>query len=456
MKEDHFTFHFETRIPAPLEEVFAWHEKPGAFERLTPPFLNMQVISANSSLEKGECVHFRATYLKSFVVDSVHEITHSKKNDAFIDQQIRGPFAFWKHLHKFRRQDDNHTIIEEIIHYKLPLDHLLSHLLNNKIAKKLTQIFRYRQQILKNDILFLRNYPKKKLHILMTGSSGLVGSALKPLLKTMGHHITPIQRHLKPDQEGIFWDIENQKLDPDLLENSDAVIHLAGENIAGLWTPEKKEKIYNSRIDSTKLLVSALQKCKNPPKAFICASGINRYKMGPPASENGEDGEGFLFDVIKDWEEEAQMLHKTRVALIRTGVVLSPRGGMLKKLIAPYRFGLGFKIGNGQNYLSWISIQDLTYLYAHILMTDSIEGPINATSPFPISQKSFSKTLSKTLKRPRLLSVPSAFFEAIGGSMARETLLSDLKVYPEKIQQGDFKFSQAKLELALRGMLGLL
>lgn len=457
MEEETFTFHFETHLPVPCEEAFAWFEKPGAFERLFPPFEPVEIIEPIPSLKLGEIVRFKYCFFKKMGVQCVHEITDFKKNVSFTDVQIKGPFTSWKHERRFWSKDKHHTVIEEIVSYKLPIDSILGQMLNTPIAKKLTKLFNYRQEILKRDLLFLREYPKKKLHILVTGSSGLVGSALVPLLKMMGHIVTPIQRHLSSDQEGIFWDIENQKIDPELLENHDAVIHLAGENIAQYWTDQVKEKIYKSRIHSTKLLVNTINKLKHPPKTFISASGLHYYHPGSESGGSGRRGEEFLHTVVKDWEEEALSLKKEiRVAHIRTGVVLSTRGGMLKKLLGAYKSGLGCKIGDGKMNMSWVSIDDLAYLYAHVLMTSSLEGPINATSPHPVRQNEFSMTLAKALKRPLFLRLPEGLIKKLGGEMAQEVLLSDIKALPEKLIENGFTFKYPQLKECLNHQLGLL
>ncbi len=446
MKEESFTFHFETRLPVSLEEAFAWHEKPGSFERLLPPFIQTQFIAGDSSLKEGSQVHFKLLLFKDIGIDCIQEVTHFEKNKSFLRSQIKGPFAAWRHFHNFRRVDQHHTVIEEIVEYRLPVDSVLGYLLNSKIAKRLTRIFNYRQDVMKNDLLFLRRYPKEKLHILMTGSSGLVGRSLVPLLKTMGHLVTPIQRHLSTGEEGIFWDIQNQKIDQELLENYDAVIHLAGENVAQFWTEKKKEMIYKSRIHSTHLLVKTLNRLKNPPKTFICASGIHIY----------DQEEGFLSKVIQNWEEEAKALHNMRVVYMRTSTVLSFQKGMLKKLLGLFKSGLGAKIGDGKKHMSWISIDDLVYLYAHILMTETLEGPINATSPNPVNQGQFSTALAKVLKRPLFLKAPESLITALAGQMGEELFLSDLKITPKKLLDTGYSFSYPKQDLALKHLLGLL
>ncbi len=456
MQEEPFVFHFETKLPVPVEEAFEWHERPGAFERLLPPFMATKLIDCDSGLQLDAHVHFRIMLLGEMGIDCIHKLTDVQKNKSFTDVQVKGPFSSWKHLHNFRKVDEHHTVIEEIIQYTLPVESILGHLVNNKIAKRLSRLFNYRQQILKNDFLFLRNYQKKKLHILVSGASGLVGRSLVALLKTMGHIVTPLKRHLSAGESGIFWDIENQKIDLEELENFDAVIHLAGENIAQFWTHENKEKIYNSRILSTRLLVNSLSQLKRPPKIFITASGAHYYKTGEEVTEKGPEGDGFLHSVIRDWEKEARALQNVRTVQVRTGIVLSPMNGLLKSMVKACKFGLSARFGAGEMHLSWISIDDLAYLYAHILMTESIEGPVNATAPFPVTQDHFLSTLAKILKRPFFLKIPKILISSMGGELGKELLLADLKVLPRKLMDNNYTFFYPKIEQALKHLLGTL
>lgn len=457
MEEGSFTFHFETRVPHPVEEVFAWHEKPGAFTRLLPPFSKIQLLTPEKNLKRGNQVEFRHSFFGELGINSLHEITYLEKNDCFVDEQLKGPFRAWNHLHKFRRHLEDQTIIEDIIRYKLPLESLLGHLTNIKVAKKLRRVFRYRRDIIRQDLEFQKRYPEKKWHILMTGSSGLVGTSLKALLESMGHIVTPVKRHLQAHENGVFWDIENQKMDLDPQDHYDAVIHLAGENIAGFWTEAKKEAIYKSRVLSTRLLVQSLNQLENPPKVYLSASGINYYPQGSFLDESSPAGEGFLKEVIEDWEGQAETLNKNiRKVFMRTGVVLSPAKGMLQKLLPLYKLGLGSILGSGETKLSWISLDDLIYAYTHVLYADHLSGPINATSPYPIAQKEFSHTLAKLLKKPHFLKVPKPLLNLIFQEMGSETLLSDFEVHPQKLLDDQFQFSYPKLQKALEHLLGLL
>lgn len=455
MDDGPFTFHFETALPCSVETAFQWHKRPGAFKRLLPPFSPIQLLSKDHQLKKGERLDFKFRLFNDLGIHSTHEITYYEENDCFVDEQIKGMFKAWNHLHQFREKDENSCVLEDIIRYKLPVESFLGHLFNTKVAKKLTQVFRYRRAILKNDLAFLKKHPHKKMHILMTGTTGLVGSSLKALLETLGHVITPVRRQISADQPGVFWDIENQKIDISEDDHFDAIIHLAGENIAQLWTPAAKEAIYKSRINSTRLLVSAVQRMKKPPKTFICASGINYYPQGRTVDESSPEGDGFLKQVIEDWEGATRALKNVRTAFIRTGVVLSPEGGMLKKLLKLYKVGLGAQIGEGRHKMSWIALDDLIYIYAHVLFSPHLEGPINATSPDVVSQKEFSKTLASVLNRPHFLKMPTKAIDVLLSEMGKETVLSDLHVVPKKLLEDHYTFVYPKLQVALEHLLGL-
>lgn len=454
MEEENFTFYFETPLPVSKKEAFDWHKREGMFERLTPPFVKMEVFSKNHRLKLGEEVHCKFLFFHSIGVEALFKITEYVEGESFTDEQIKGPFSYWKHVHFFEEVDEGNCLIKDKVTFRIPLESFIGAMVNSKIAKRLNCIFEYRKNILRNDLLFSQLYPDHKLHILMTGANGLIGSSLSNFLKVMGHMVTPITRHLKADAKGIFWDIENQQIDPEQLEDYDAVIHLAGENIAGIWTEHKKEKIYKSRIHSTKLLVNTLNLLKKPPKTFICASGGNIYQQGELCNEKMKSGHGFLTQVIKDWEEEALQYKKGRVALMRTGVVLSSKGGMLKKLLNSFQLGLGTKVGNGEQHLSWIALDDLVYQYYHVLMTPSLEGPVNAAAPDPVTSDAFSQTLADTLNRPCFLRLPTGLVKSVFGEMGEETLLADIMIQPEKLLKSESRFFFPKLKNALTHLLG--
>ncbi len=455
MEEENCIFTFQTHLPVSKEEAFAWHRMPGAIQRLTPPFMPVKVMNSHHTLKLDEIVHIQCKILSAINIDCFFKITGYQENEFFIDEQVKGPFSYWKHQHYFKAIDSNNCVIEDIVTFRTPIESFLGALANSKVAKQLHKMFTYRKQILLCDLDFKKKHPSKKLHILMSGANGLIGHSLYSFLSSQGHHVTPITRYLKAGESGLFWDIENQKIDLEQLENCDAVIHLAGENIAGIWSEQKKEKIYKSRIESTKLLVDSFNKLKNPPKTFICASAVGCYPQNEVCNEQSPFGVGFLSGVVKDWEHEATNYKKGRVALMRTGVVLSPKGGFLQKILKLFSLGLGAKIDNGQSHLSWICLDDVVYQYAHVLLTESLHGPINLTSSEIVTNEIFSHTLATLLKRPLFIKIPASIIKAIFGTMGQEMILTDIIAKPEKLLDSKSTFYYHHLDKTLEHLLGI-
>ena len=455
MEQKLFTYQFETHLPVSLEEAFKWHMNPYVFERISPPFINLEIFPNNQTLHEGQEVYFNWNLIGNAGLSSVHKITELKENEYFIDEQVKGIFSSFKHKHQFIEVDENNCKILEQIEYKVHLESFLGDLTHKSVQKKFDRIFKYRERVLQNDLLFKKEFHNKKLHILISGSTGLIGSKLCNFLKLMGHFVTPLKRNIQSSDSGVFWDVKNQKIDLEQIEDYDAVIHLAGENISGYWSKEKKEAIYDSRIESTKLLAKSFNQLKNPPKTFICASGCNYYQEDVECTEEGPEGKGFLHDVIKDWEYEADQANCDRIIHMRTGVVLSPKGGMLKKILPVFKTCLGGRTGSNNQHFSWISIDDVIYQYYSVLMNDSFNGAVNLTSPLPVTNEIFSKTLAKVLKRPCIFNLPSSLLSSLFGDMAKETVLKSLNIIPKKLIEAQSKFHFSSLEDCLRHLLGL-
>jgi uncharacterized protein (TIGR01777 family) len=295
--------------------------------------------------------------------------------------------------------------------------------------------------------------------VLVTGSSGLVGTALVDFLRTGGHVVKRLVRgEWSNDPEGIAWDPESGVFEAEEIEGYDAIVNLAGENIAGRWTEDKKSKILHSRVDGTKNLCKSLRELKNPPKVLISASAIGYYgNQGIELlSEDSSSGKGFLAEVCRQWESAAHEAEKAgiRVVILRLGIVLSGRGGVLAKMVPPFRLGLGGMIGDGSQYMSWIAIDDLVGIIYHALTHADLQGPVNAVSPNPVTNKEFVKTLGKVVRRPTLLPMPAFFAHLLMGEMADELLLSSERVEPRKLLESDYHFQYPQLEGALRHLLG--
>ncbi len=298
------------------------------------------------------------------------------------------------------------------------------------------------------------------MNVLISGASGLVGSELVAFLTQKGHYIKKlVRKEPKPDANEIKWDPASSEIEQAALEGLNAVVHLAGENIAGgRWTSERKALIRESRVQGTRLLSETLAKLKAPPKVLVSASAIGFYgdRGDEVLDEESESGSNFLAEVCQEWEEACEAAGKKgiRVVNLRIGVVLSAAGGALAKMLLPFKMGVGGIIGSGRQYMSWIAINDLVGAIHHCLVTESLSGPLNAVAPNPVTNREFTKTLGLVLKRPTIFPMPAFAARLAFGEMADELLLASTRVEPAKLNSSDFQFQFPELEGALRHVLG--
>jgi uncharacterized protein (TIGR01777 family) len=291
--------------------------------------------------------------------------------------------------------------------------------------------------------------------ILVSGSSGLIGSALLPSLKTQGYRVTRlVRRPASVDQ--IAWD-PTQPIPPDAVSGFDAVIHLAGESIVGRWTDAKKKAIRDSRAVATRNLAHALAQTKVKPQVFICSSAIGYYgnRGDELLNERSAPGTGFLSDVCREWEAATQPAADAgiRTAQIRTGVVLSPKGGALGKMLAPFKLGVGGRIGDGRQWMSWIDVQDMVGGILHVLKTDSLQGPVNMVAPKPVTNAEFTKTLASVLSRPAIFPVPEFAIKMLFGEMGETVLLGSQRVEPAQLVASGYSFRFSDLRASLQNLL---
>ncbi len=301
------------------------------------------------------------------------------------------------------------------------------------------------------------------MHVLVSGSSGLIGQALLAALRGLGHSATCLLRpstHVPLDFNfgKLPWDPEKNYIDAEGMHRIDTVVHLAGENIAaGRWTPEQKKKIRDSRINSTRLLVGAIITRKEIPKVLLCASAIGYYgeRGADLLKESSPAGSGFLPETCRDWEAAAEPAVKAgvRVVYLRIGVVLSRKGGALAKMLLPFRLGVGGKIGSGNQYMSWIAIDDVVGAILHAAQTESVRGPLNTAAPNPVTNTEFTKTLGRVLGRPTLFPMPSFAARAAFGEMADDLLLSSTRVDASLLASSGYACKFPQLEPALRHLL---
>ena len=296
--------------------------------------------------------------------------------------------------------------------------------------------------------------------VLVSGSSGLVGSALIPHLEASGHRVLRLVRTSPKSDLERRWDPKTGELAAADLEGIQAVVHLAGENIAsGRWNEAKKNRIRSSREDGTRLLAQGLAKLQTPPGVLISASAIGYYgnRGEEILNEESPPGADFLAETCIAWENAARPAADAgvRTVYVRIGIVLSADGGALAKMLFPFRMGVGGVIGSGDQYMSWISLSDLAGIINHALNTETLQGPVNAVSPAPVTNREFTKTLGGALSRPTLFPMPSFAARLAFGEMADALLLSSTRVLPARLQETGYVFQHPKLDGALRHVLNL-
>ena len=297
------------------------------------------------------------------------------------------------------------------------------------------------------------------MKVLITGSSGLFGSALIPVLQSEGHSIKRLVRSETASIDIIRWDPENGKLDPAALEGLDAVVNLAGESISeGRWTATKKARIRSSRVKGTTLLAQTLAQLSQPPRVLVSSSAIGYYgdRGNDFLREDSGPGTGFLPDVCKEWEAATKPAEEKgiRVVILRTGIGLSTKGGALAKMLVPFKMGVGGKIGSGRQYFSWIDLSDMIQVIRLALITDTLIGAVNAVSPNPVTNLVFTKTLGAVLHRPTLFPIPTPAARIAFGEMADGLLLASARVEPAKLIAAGYEFRYPDLEGSLYHVLG--
>jgi uncharacterized protein (TIGR01777 family) len=453
------TFVRRTRIAAPAAEVFQWHARPGAFERLSPPWASVEVVQRSGGIEDGGRVTLA---MPAGPVRLGWTLEHRGYEDGrqFRDVQLAGPFAHWEHTHRIEPDGPEACYLEDRIEYTLPLGALGRVFAGGFLQRELERLFDYRHRTTVQDLAAHRGRRGgTAMNILVTGSSGLIGSALLPFLTTGGHQVTRLVRSQpRAGEMAVRWDPDAGALDPKSLEGVDAVVHLAGENIAARWTAAKKRQIRDSRVKGTRLLSDTLARLETPPKVLVCASAIGYYgdRGEEVLTEESAAGSGFLAEVCRAWEGAAEPARQKgiRVVHLRFGVVLSPAGGALAKMLPPFRLGLGGPLGHGRQYMSWIAIDDAVGAIQHALNVAALQGPTNAVAPSPVTNQQFTKTLGKVLGRPTLFPMPAFAARLMFGEMADELLLASARVQPTKLLSTGYAFRYPDLEAALRHLLG--
>ena len=299
------------------------------------------------------------------------------------------------------------------------------------------------------------------MRVAVTGSTGLIGTALVARLREEGHEVTRLVRDRRRAREpgAVFWDPARGEVDAAGLEGHDVVVHLAGESLVGIWTRAKKRRIRESRARGTRVLAEALAGLARPPRLLLAASAIGFYGPREPdevVDESTPAGRGFLAEVAVEWEAAAEPARTAgiRVVHARFGLVLSPRGGALAKMLPVFRLGLGGTLGSGEQVWSWIALDDVVEAALHVFRTEALAGPVNFTAPEPVSNAEFTRVLGRVLRRPAPFGVPAFAARLVAGEMAEEVLLAGAYVVPRRLLDSGYGFRLPALEPALRQLLG--
>ncbi len=456
------TFTRRSWINVGPEIAFEWHARPGAFERLSPPWRWVEIVGNRGGIETGARLDLLMK-VGPFRRHWIAEHTEHVPGRLFRDVQRRGPFAHWQHTHRFEPDGRGAWLVDQV-EYAVPGGALGKLCAGSFVRRELERLFRYRHSITLNDLtLHAAQGGSKIMHVAVTGATGLVGSSLVALLTSGGHRVTRLVRQSSrtptPGVSDSIWSPDSGQIDRSALEGVDAVVHLAGENIAaGRWTAAQKARIRESRVKGTRLLSETLAGLARPPKVFVSASAIGWYgdRGSEGLSEASSLGTGFLAEVCRDWEAAVEPAEGKgiRVVKLRIGVVLSPKGGALAKMLMPFKLGAGGVMGNGQQIMSWISLDDLVGAIHHALVTESLHGPVNAVSPQPVTNRVLTKTLGRVLSRPTLFPIPAFLARILFGEMADETILSSASIAPKQLLSSGYKFRHPELEGALRHLLG--
>lgn len=414
---------FRSRIGAAPAQVWAWHERPGALTRLSPPWTGVRVVKEASSLRDGEAVFGLPVGLR---FTSRHDPAGYEEGVRFVDT-----LAGWRHTHGFLPDGDDATVIEDHVQTLVPEGLVRS-------------MFAYRHRQLAADMAVQQRWSGPRTTVAMTGSSGLIGSSLRALLTTAGHDVVRLVRRAPAAPDERQWDPTNPA--SSLLEGADVVVHLAGAPILGRFTPAHKQRLVASRVGPTRRLAAVAAE-----RPFISASAIGYY--GPRAVVSGEDpgtrqkGSGFLADLVAEWEETGAA---GRAVQVRTGIVLSPQGGLLGLAYPIFLAGLGGRIGDGRQWMSWVALDDLVDIYFRAIFDAGLHGPLDGVAPVPVTNQTFTRTLAEVLHRPSVFSVPVEATRLLLGEGSQEFVEADQKI--DALPGHPYRFPE--LEPALRHMLG--
>jgi hypothetical protein len=453
---------FATRSPMPVsaEALFAWHARPGALERLLPPWQRARVVERTGTIRDGDRVVLEVGR-PPLALRWTARHRDCVEGRQFVDEALSGPFRRWLHMHRFVPEGPQASRLEDAIDYELRGGSAGAAIGERLLRRSLARLFAWRHARTRADLERHAGVSARgPLRVAVSGASGLIGSSLVPFLTAGGHDVLRLVRGVRPGAGEVGWNPAGGDVDAKALEGLDAVVHLSGAPILGRWTPSRRERIRSSRVESTRLLATALAGLARRPQVLVCASAVGFYgdRGDEWVHESSPAGTGFLADVCRAWEAAAGPARAAgiRVVHARLGVVLSAAGGALAVQLPLFRLGLGGRVGSGRQFVSWIALDDVVGALHQLLFAEGIAGPVNLVAPEPVTQAELARTLARVLRRPCLLPVPASLLRAVAGEMAQALLLDGARASPRALLAAGFAFRTPDLEPALRAELGLL
>lgn len=450
-------FEFGSILDATPGTVWAWHLRPGALERLTPPWEHVRVLRRSGGVADGGTVELRigqGPLARRWVARHRDAV----EPRGFVDEQVEGPFATWVHEHRFEPVDGGRTRMLDRITYAPPFGAAGALADSLLIRRRLHRTFRYRHATVAEDIGSHRRANLSPLTVAITGASGMLGTALTHFLTTGGHVVRPLVRRQAGPGE-ISWDPATGTVDRTALEGVDAVVHLAGENIGmARWNPDRKRRIRESREAGTGLLATTLAGLERKPRVLVSASAVGIYgsRGDEPLTEASAPGSDFLAETGIAWEAAARPAADAGIRVVhpRFGMILTPAGGGLARMLPVFELGAGARLGDGRQWMSWVSLDDALGLILHALATEAIAGPLNAVAPGAVTNRAFTEILGEVLGRPTFLPAPAAALRLAFGEIADALLLSSQRVVPTRAGETGYVFRHPDLRGALRHLLG--
>jgi hypothetical protein len=460
-----------SELPYKQQTVFDYHSRPGAIDRLIPPWERVKILKRNESLHVGTEVLLQQS-LGFLKMEWLAKHTAYDPPSHFQDEQVRGPFRRWTHDHIVEAITDRSSRLIDSVQYQLPYG-TIGQLGASWIKRQITSMFDYRHRTTLNDLRFSEHInamasDSKTIRIGVSGSSGMIGRRVCAMASVSGMEIVRIVR---PGNRSTDGDIPSHAVatfsngkfsSPEAVEGLDAVIHLGGHGIADQrWSESVKQKILSSRVDSTNSLVNGLRSLQRPPKKFVCASGIGAYgdqgeaicsDLQADQFNNGQDS--FLEQVSRKWEAAALGFSDCGAVCIgRLAMALHPLQGALSKMIPLFRLGLGGKLGSGDQYWSWIHVDDAAGAFLHLAVNPDSSGIYNLASPEPVTNTVFTDVLSRKLRRWAILPAPSFGLKLMLGQMADELLLASIRASADRLENESFPFRARSLADALDQIL---